>query len=197
MRKRILAPFAAVLLTATLGSAAPAGDPPECVVAARWVRAHRGELPTTLGQFSRYSLAYRRAIYDVLPPATRRALWHEQLEGFLAPGQPFSDTQRAAIRDAIARFPALIGPGRDRAAAARLRDHLRTLFDQPTYKRVFVVLGPTPAQEPAGAAAKRPLCDCASQDDCPGTSCAFILCSSQTGCGLGGEDTCTGVCRIW
>lgn len=195
MRKRILAPLAAVLLTATLGSAAPAGDPPDCVVAARWVRGHHGELPSTLAQLSRYSILYRRAIYDVLPPATREAMWREQLEGFLRPGQPFSDAQRAAIRESMAQLPALTGQVRDRATAERLRDHLKTLFDAPTYKRVFATLGPPPAPD-RQAAARRPLCDCESDYDCGGFgTCTYVICSFDSGCGPFWSYTCTGVCR--
>jgi hypothetical protein len=201
MRKRILAPLAAVLLTATLGSASPAPDPPACVVAARWVGAHRGALPTTLQAFSRYSILYRRAIYDVLPAATRQAMWREHLEGFLRPGQPFTQPQRAAIRQSIEQLPALTAPNADHASAVRLRQHLLTLFDQPTYKRVFGTLGPVPAaaeqnaMRAEAANGRRPLCDCESNDDCGGGTCAFVLCSFTTGCGPFWSYTCTGVCR--
>jgi len=195
MRKRILAPLAAVLLTATLGSAAPAGDPPECVVASRWVRAHRGELPSTLAEISRYSILYRRAIYDALPPATRQALWREHLEGILASDQALTGAQRAAIRESMALLPALTAAHPDRAVGDRLRDHLKTLFDAPTYKRVFATLGPQPAPDPQ-AAAKRPLCDCESDYDCGGFgTCAYVICSFTTGCGPYWGYTCTGVCR--
>jgi len=195
MRKRMLAPLAAVLFTATLGSGAPAGDPPECVVAARWVRAHRGELPTTLREISRYSILYRRAIYDALPPATRQALWREQMEGFLRPDQPFTPAQRAAIRESMALLPALTTAHPDRATGDRLRDHLKTLFDPPTYRRVFGTLGPQPAPD-RQAAAKRPLCDCESDYDCGGYgSCSYVICSFTSGCGPYWGYICTGVCR--
>lgn len=195
MRKRILAPLAAVLLTATLGSAAPAGEPPECVVAARWVAAHRAELPTTLGQISRYPILYRRAIYDVLPPATRQALWREHLQGFLAPGQPLNEAQRAAVRESIERLPAFTAAHPDRAVTDPWRDHLKTLFDVPTYRRVFGTLGPQPAPV-RQAAAKRPECDCESDYDCGGFgTCTYSPCSFTTGCGPFWSYLCTGVCR--
>jgi len=195
MRKRLLAPAAAVLLTATLGSAAAAPEPPECVVAARWVQAHRGALPTTLGEFSRYSILYRRAIYDVLPPATREALWREHLEGFLRPGQPFNEAQRAAIREAITQLPAYTGAVKpERASADALTAHWLTLFDRQTMKRVFGTLGPMPA--PAASNARQPLCDCESDWDCGGGTCGFTRCSFATGCGPFWDYLCTGFCKF-
>jgi hypothetical protein len=195
MRKRFIAPMAAVLLTATLGSASPPPEPPECVVASRWVQAHRASLPTTLGEISRYSILYRRAIYDALPPTTRAALWRQHLEGFLAPGQPFTEAQRAAIRQTIDQLPALTAAHPDRASAEALRDRLHTLFDRPTMKRVFNTLGPEAEPAGQGASAKRPLCDCESDGDCFGGTCTYVLCSFTTGCGPAWSYICTGVCR--
>jgi len=193
MRKRLLAPAAAVLLTATLGSAAAAPEPPECVVAARWVQVHRGSLPTTLGEFSRYSILYRRAIYDVLPPATREAMWREHLEGFLRSGQPFNEPQRAAIREAIAQLPAYIGAKPEKASAEALRVHWRTVFDPPTIKRVFGTLGPVPPRD--AAKARQPECNCESDWDCGESTCRFTRCSFTTGCGPFWDHLCTGFCH--
>lgn len=194
MRKRILVPAAAVLLTATLGTAAPRHDPPECAVAAAWVRAHPDRLPTTLGEFARYDKLHRRAIYDALPPATRQAMWRQHLEGYLRPGSKLTDAQKAAVRDAMAYLPALTVNNPDRTVARGLRDRLSTRFDRELLREVFFRLGPAPAQ-PAGDA-RRPLCNCDTDGDCfSGTVCKPLLCSFTTGCGIFGSDTCTGVCR--
>jgi hypothetical protein len=196
MRKRITAPVLAILLTTTLGSAAPRPEPPECAVAAAWVRAHRSELPTTLAGLSRHTKLYRRAIYDALPPATREAMWREQLEGYLRPGQPLTETQKVAVRQVIAQLPALTAVRPDQALARRLRTQLSTQFERPLLKQVFFTLGPTPAQPEAAAHARRPLCDCDGNGDCfPGTTCKPVICSLTTGCGVGGAETCIGVCR--
>jgi hypothetical protein len=198
MRKRITAPVFAVLLTATLGSATPPRDPPECVVAAAWVRAHHSALPTTLAEVSRYPIVYRRAIYDALPGDVRAGLWREQLEGFLRSGQRLSAAQRAAVREAIAQLPALTAPGADGAAGRRLGQHLSTLFDRATVRRVFVRLGPPPAAAPAKA--KRPGCDCNTIEDfgeCgEGYTCTYYPCNStNTGCGPFWSGPCDGFCR--
>lgn len=194
MRKRILAPAFAVMLT-TLGTAAPIGEPPECMVAQQWVDAHAGELPTTLAELSRHSMAYRRAIYQALPPATREALWREQLEGYLRPRHPLSEAQQAAVRQVIAKLPALTAATPDRAEARRMRAHLSTLFDQQQFRELFIRLGSEPAR--AQGESRLPSCDCIDDPDCSwGTVCKYSFCNFTIGCGFAGADECLGVCRL-
>ena len=195
MRKRLLAPLAAVLLTGTLGSAAPAADPPECVVAQRWVTAHRGALPGNLAEMSRYSLAYRRAIYDVLPAAARESMWRQQLEGALRADGSLTEAQRATLREMIALLPALTAHQTDRAAAERLRTRLTNEFGRDGYRRIFGTLGPVPAQ-PATTSARQPLCNCESDGDCGGGTCGYTRCSFTEGCGPFWSYTCTGFCKF-
>lgn len=196
MRKRILAPVLAVLLTTTLGSAAPKPEPPECAVAAAWVRAHPTELPTTLAGLAKHTKLYRRAIYDALPPATREAMWREQLEGYLRPGSPLTETQKASVRRVITQLPALTAAHPNRALSRSLRAQLSTQFDRPLLREVFITLGPTPVPAEPAANARRPLCDCADDGECfAGSTCKPVICSFNTGCGVGGADTCWGVCR--
>jgi hypothetical protein len=195
MRKRIIAPAFAVLLTATLSSAAPRPEPPACAVATAWARAHRSELPTTLAGLSRHTKLYRRAIYEVLPPATREAMWREQLEGYLRPGTPLTQTQQAAVRQVITQLPALTAVHPDRALEHRLRTQLSTQFERPLLRQMFLTLGPT-STEPATGANAKPLCDCEGDGDCgEGTTCRFVNCSFTSGCGVGGGGFCVGVCR--
>jgi hypothetical protein len=199
MRKRFLAPVLAVLLTATLGSASPAPDPPECVVAAAWVRAHHNALPTTLAELSRFSITYRRAIYGELPAATRAALWREHLEGFLRPGQPLTGPQRAALREVIAQLPALTAKRADPARARSLGKHLAGIFGRDLGRQIVATLGP--ASAPARTAdARRPLCDCSfggAFNDCQGGTCTTNLCSfTGDGCGAFWSEPCNGVCRF-
>jgi len=195
MRKRLFAPLAAVLFTATLGSAAPASDPPECVVAQRWVAAHRGALPATLPALSRYSLAYRRAIYDVLPATARESLWRQQLNGVLQGDRTLTDAQRATVREMLAQLPALTAHQTDRAAADRLRARLTAEFGRDGYRRVFGVLGPVPERQNT-TAARQPLCNCEDDGDCEGGTCGFTRCSFTEGCGPFWSYTCTGFCKF-
>jgi hypothetical protein len=197
MRKRLIAPVLAVLLTTTLGSASPKPEPPECVVAAAWVRAHHDQLPTTLAGLSRHSTLYRRAIYVALAPATREAMWREHMEGYLRPGTTLTEAQQAEVRRVITQLPALTAAHPDRALSRRLLAELSTRFDRPLLKQVFIQLGgPAPGQPVVGSNSRRPLCDCADTGECSqGQTCKPLLCSTQTACGVGGGDQCWGVCR--
>lgn len=195
MRKRTFVPAAAVLLTATLGTAAPRHEPAACVVAARWVRAHHDRLPTTLAGYARYDKVHRRAIYDALSPATRQAMWREQLEGYLRPGSKLTEPQKAAVRDAMTYLPALTVDHPDRAVARGLRDRLSRQFDRALLREVFFKLGPA-STETAADGSRRPLCDCDGDGDCFAPDvCKPLLCSFTLGCGIFQSDTCTGVCR--
>lgn len=198
MRKRALAPVLALLLTATLGSSAAGPEPPECVEAARWVRAHPGALPTTLAELSTFSLAYRRAIYEALPDQARTALWREHMEGFLHPGGELSDVQRAALREVIVQLPAFTRRNADRALVKAVEQRVAGTFDKDLRVRVFATLGEAGAAKAAAKA--RPLCDCAFDDEwdrCGSDeACSPNLCSyAETGCGFGWMYGCYGVCR--
>lgn len=198
MRKRLLAPLAAVLFTTTLGAAARPGDPPECVVAQRWVVAHRDALPTTLPALSRQPMARRRAIYDVLPAATRASLWSQQLEGVLRSDASLTDAQRATLREMIAQLPTLVRHNPDRAASLALRDRLTREFGRDGYRQIFGTLGPRPAERDADGVLI-PLCSCEFPEvteDCPsGRTCSASQCSSTSGCGPFWSSQCTGFCK--
>ncbi len=201
MRKRLLGTLAAVLLTATLGSAAPITEPPECVLAEQWVRAHADDLPTTLAGISRFSPTYRRAIHNALPRETRVALWREHMASFLAPESGLDEGQRAALREVIARLPALHAEGADPAERRALVAYLKPIFPRALGTRIFVTLGEPPATPPGTAAL--PLCNCTGlgedegYPECTGGGkCTFNLCSfTNSGCGFSGLDGCYGVCR--
>lgn len=191
MRKHIVAPAIALLLTAALG-AGPAKGPPECVLAARWVQAHSNALPTTLGEISTLPMAYRRAIQAALPPEARVALWREQLEPWAAPGSGLNDRQRAAVREVIERLPALHSAATGRAEARALSARVLPLFEPALGARIFAQLGPAPA-----AAKGFIVCGCSrnSSADCPGGSCEFASCHPlASGCGFGGAEPCDGLC---
>jgi hypothetical protein len=196
MRKRLLGTLTAVLLTATLGSAAPITEPPECVLAEQWVRAHADALPTTLAGLSGFSTTYRRAIHNALPRETRVSLWREHMGSFLAPESELNDEQRAAVREVIARLPALHAEGADPAERHALMAHLKTIFPRELGARIFNRLGaPTTAAKGANAV---PGCNCTFDetfDECRGGTCTNNVCVlTSSGCGLSGLDGCYGVC---
>lgn len=77
-----------------------ASRPPElsCVVAARWVKEHPAELPTSLDAFSKFSPDYQKAIYVALPESAHSQLWHEQFQRY-AKLATLSDVQKEFILD--------------------------------------------------------------------------------------------------
>jgi hypothetical protein len=161
------------------------------------VRAHSDQLPTTLAGLSRHSTPYRRAIYAVLPPATREAMWREHMGTYLRPGTTLTEAQQAEVRRVIAQLPALTAAHPDPALARRLLAELSPRFDRPLLKQVFIQLGgPVPEQPVVGSNSRRPVCDCAGTGECAlGETCKPLLCTTQTACGVGGGDQCSGVCR--
>ncbi|HEX8432723.1 MAG TPA: bacteriocin fulvocin C-related protein [Longimicrobium sp.] len=197
MRKRILAPTLFVLLSATLGSAAPITEPPECVVAAAWVRAHAAELPTTLPELSKHSTAYRRAIYAVLPAATRASLWREHLQSFLRSDAPLTAEQRVVVGEVIEVLPALTAPGANRAWTRSVERRVAEKFAGPLRASIFMTLGTLPAAAPK--ASPGPWCNCEVYGDpaeCQTGICVNSLCTYYTGCGRMWGDQCTGLCRF-
>jgi hypothetical protein len=200
MRKRILAPLLTVVLTATLGSASPAPEPPECVVAAAWVHAHADVLPTTLAEFSTFSMAHRRAIYSALPPNVRVSLWREHMERFLRPESPLNEAQRAALRGVIARVPELTLPDREPAEQQALIKQLATIFPRDLGVRLFVTLGDAPTSSRAGDSA--PTCNCDPTAESSefrtcfdGTACTMSYCNRTTmGCGFFWNSVCMRFC---
>ncbi|HSU14130.1 bacteriocin fulvocin C-related protein [Longimicrobium sp.] len=195
MRKRLLAPLAAVLFTATLGAATRPGDPPACVVARRWVAAHRNALPTTLPALSRQPMARRRAIYDVLPAATRASLWRQQLEDVLRSNASLTGAQRATLREMIAQLPTLVRHNPDDAASLALRNRLIREFGSDGYRQIFGTLGP-PSAERNASGVLLPICACDRFTPCPeGSTCRIALCSGNSGCGPFWSDQCTGWCK--
>jgi hypothetical protein len=196
----MLGTLAAVLLTATLGSAAPITEPPECVLAEQWVRAHADDLPTTLAGLSGFSMTYRRAIHNALPRETRASLWREHMESFLAPDAGLNDAQRAAVREVIARLPAFHAADSDPAERRAMARRLTTLFPRELSTRIFATLGEPPAT--AEGTAALPLCNCSGLEfeeglsECGSGTCTFNRCSfTSSGCGAFGTEPCHGVCR--
>lgn len=190
MKMRMIIPGMALLFLAGTG-AGSLPEPPECVEAAAWVRAHADALPATLAALSEFTPVYRRTILDALPVETRVSLWREHLEGFLAPQAGLDDRQRAGVREVIERLPALHTPGSGAAEARALGARVVPLFPPEAASRIFTEIGPAPAER------DRTHCYCsmASSVECPGGECVSASCRPlATGCGVGGAEPCDGFC---
>jgi hypothetical protein len=91
--------------------AATSGRPPEapCVVAKRWASENAGHFPTALGDFSRHTPSYRRAIYRALPRDAKLSLWHEQFRAYAA-SPALSEAQRRFVLEIDADLDTYFGP---------------------------------------------------------------------------------------
>lgn len=139
-----------LLVVAPLFVVAASPPPPaerECVRAARWVRENRNRLPTRFTEFSRHSLAYRKAIYAVLTETQRRDLWRAHLSSFLGPAGALSRPQRAIVQTFIQRLDRYVAaPAQSRSALERdgyTAEFLRTQFSDTPGAAIFVTFGPS------------------------------------------------------
>ncbi len=194
----VVAPVVALVLPATVD------DRPECAQAQAWAAARADHLPATLATVAAFPPAHRRAIFELLPAATKAALWQERL----AQHERLSLTpeQRALVSEARGFVSARLYE--TRAFPTGWETRARRAFDRPTFRRLFHELGDDDGRltvATAGVMLQQrwnallqahalPLCDCFDDGDCEGGTCVYRRCSWQYGCGPFGWDLCHGVC---
>lgn len=117
---------------------------PSCVIAARWVKEHKNDLPSHLAEFSRFSIGYRKTIYAELPDSIQRRLWHEQLVFY--GGMPaYSAAQREFILRADANLASLMDTtARGRGLRSELGVRGKAILGDTVYARIFANLGLDP-----------------------------------------------------
>lgn len=201
LRLYALAFLGVAAIGGTAGAARGSKPPePECVVAARWAKAHVDELPRTLSGISSYKLAYRQAIYAQLTRAERLSLWHEQFEyyGKLA---SLSSEQRSYLASVDRELDEYFGPERNAAAEDRYHDRAVSILGPALAKDVFANLGINTLEqrESAQPGALQEACACSTSSDwCgpTGLDCGTgISCTGSTsGCGTFWCHACNGSC---
>jgi hypothetical protein len=107
----------ALLVFSPISLASSTSERP-CDALRRWATPYRGTSPT-LDDLARFDRGHRIAIFNVIRPETRAALWREQLERFARSSQ-LTDVQRALVREAITLTTPGLYAG-DRRAAEALR----------------------------------------------------------------------------
>jgi hypothetical protein len=203
----------AALIIGIAGAVLPS-EKPECEIAHEWAIAHRGTLPTTHAEISKYSLIYRRAIYSELPEAARAALWREHLSSYAGSDSPLNQGQKALVAEAIANIEAYWSGPAGKARLKLLEPRLHAAFDKQLGKEVFATLGtPEPPRSPEAATATvgtfrslfrgastivLPNCSCSTDSDwCGGTTICVDTntCDWTTiGCGTLFSYPCDGKC---
>jgi hypothetical protein len=120
-------------------------DVPPCVVAAEWVRSNADRLPSSVAEFSSYSMPFRKAIYALLPIGVQERLWVEHLTGFLERSSEFSAPQRAEIKRALSILPQIFDKGSSlslrRQIAVAFYDQTSKTFSREQRRALFLRLG--------------------------------------------------------
>ena len=215
-------PAAAMSLLAAVGVTKVAD--PYCNVASEWVKAHKGELPSTYAEISKYPLIYRRYIASELPREIRNQMWKEHLESFLSSKAGLTAEQATLVRYVIANEAVVFDSARGKqwVESEKIADRAKALFGTAQAKAIFATLGPTSesagnlevntaslfgptsiftnvARAIAVGAGGTPNCDCSTQSDyCDGSShCQTgpTKCTVITSeCGTIGWYDCNGLC---
>jgi hypothetical protein len=133
---------------------------PECQVAAQWVAAHPGSLPTREVAISEFSPVYRRAIFRALPVSVQRSLWREHLTARLGEEYGLTAAQRMIVADAITNldvfFNERLSRADRRAAVTAFMLSAGRGFSDSLRTDVFARLGSAPgSMDPRGAAFMR------------------------------------------
>ncbi|MEU2775609.1 hypothetical protein ABZ646_22385 [Streptomyces sp. NPDC007162] len=156
-------PSLPVLWSGTLAAARMllTGKPPttaarENSVAARWVSAHRDELPRSYDGVTAHPVAYQRAIFDASPPEVQSRLWIEALERDRASRTGMTGPQEALFARAIelAGDQRLFHTGREldsdlRQRLIELRQDALHEFERAGDRRLLLTLGATKPHQKA------------------------------------------------
>jgi len=128
---------------------------PTCVIAARWAKAHKAELPQTYAEIVQYPLAYRRAIQSNLSANGRKAVWRAQWEMY-SRSELLTSAQHAVIGKAISHMDEFYAPSttvdRRRLIGDSVLAEAEPLFGRILTAKIFMQLGPDDARLSAASA---------------------------------------------
>jgi hypothetical protein len=194
-----------IMFGVLIGASAPQPEP-ECVKAEKWVASNRGHLPATLTEFSKFELAYRKAIYHALPRETRLRLWHEQLAHY-SRSDSLSATQRQFVDEMAAALDRVLGSAEEAEFEAINEPRAIQILGKPLARQVFANLGvgvPNPPSIVAPGSAALSGCECNTSDDwcsdgptAPPRKCyagGTCITPTESGCGWWWSQPCNGYC---
>lgn len=184
---------------AALAGAEAISSADDCATIHAWVEANRAKLPVDYEAFTRYPIAYRRAIFDALPAEAKGELWRQHFRAY-ASTHPLSDRQAAAIARLSEQASGAFAGGTGGRGDARLRAEDREPFSPEEMANLVAHLGPedaSDAQTPASGDAVNGACECSKTDDwCTwGMTCKNSNCApTNSGCGTFWRQKCDGLC---
>jgi|SRR5581483_4062530 len=170
-----------------------------CAALRAWAQPLAGTAPT-LDDLARYDRAHRRALFNVLAPDVKAALWREQIRRF-SERPELTLTQRALAREGATLHTAALYE-RDpsaRQAHAAFWQRAAAAFADPLSQRAWTDLGAS-FTGPATAGTGQNYCECkigGGTGQCGGVSCGNPAgCTAVSGCGISGTETCNGMCQF-
>lgn len=204
---------AAVVFVAPVPAATPLSL---CASLSAWAeQTYRGASPT-LDEIATFDRAHRLAIFTVVTPEVRAALWKDQL-GRAAARTDLTSEQRALFVEAQTFMtPALYTKAlKSRSemseamrefsartkAAFTSREHLRLLADIGAAAGAAATTPPSAWERISrrfSKSAQTDWCECSDgseQYDCWGVACIGVSCMGREGCGLMGNFYCQGMCN--
>ena len=175
-----------------------------------WAKENRQELPRDYRGLLAYPLDERRAIYTHLSATEKAAFWSGKIASYLEEHPQLSAVERQAVAEAQAFltpeiYTATAAP--DSPARARVVEQLNAMATRVTLglgeaaaQELLYGLGPE-AKAKSGAKTSTslgPSCDCAFLLDCKSpANCWDLPCLVKpSGCGIGGNFPCDGVCNF-
>ena len=181
----------------------------DCASITAWVAEKRDDLPASYEELARFPVAYRRAIFDALPPAAKSSLWQQHFQAYRAAHPGLTPEQKAFIQKARS----LISPGLfvNHASMAEstevdtrvstLRSEAAMAFPESELYGLLANLGPAdPADHRANNTTESVACECNKKDDwCwnrfGNHRCRKGGCDRQSfGCGTFLRKSCNGLC---
>jgi hypothetical protein len=194
-------------LVAFVASVTAANRPvePPCVIAKRWVEAHRTDLPTNLTDLSRFDAAHRKAIFVALPQAMRLKLWHEQM-AYYEVSPKLTAEQRALVHEIDAILDKYADSAHVRAFDSLYTPRIKKVLGAQLAKQVIANIGVDTPEQLAAAKADQTFpgdCGCSVASDwCnvlggtnPDSACGGPACNSTDGgCGTFLCYDCNGTC---
>ena len=199
VRMRFLFALAPVLGFGAINSSEDAL--PECIVAARWLASHRGDLPKSSQEFAAFPRSYQRVIFGKLPLSFQKELFREHWTD-AAQRRDLTQDQRDAVRGMIRNLDAFFDESASRTVRrqriASHTDSLKRVFSLQLGREIFTLQG-----FPSANRAIKPRlskdCDCEfGGGGWCGPNCIHTnesLCNpTDSGCGPGGSWGCNGIC---
>lgn len=199
-----------LLTVAAFPAAAITPAPPAktCDAVLQWARDNREDLPRDYRSLLAYPTDERRAIYTQMSAAEKAAFWSDRIGVYVAEHPELTAGQLGAVAEARAflqpDFYEAAKPGSPTAALReqeqlRFEDRMHAALGEAVARELLYGLGPdAPGQQTSASLAAT--CECRRIVECWNGECkspsAPPCTQTVSGCGMGGNLPCTGMCIL-